>query len=108
MWYIVSTLETEVISGGIMPIEFLEEIARERVGDGQKPNVFFVSEADKGVVLITTLFNVAYDFWKSLPRNKESMLEDRLTGTICSVEPESDSSSHLIFIDDSRRFGFRV
>ncbi len=63
-----------------MKSKILNDLARTHVGDGKKPNLFFVSsEAD--VVLVTTNFVVAYDYWRALSRalnRKESCLEDRM------------------------------
>lgn len=90
-------------------IEKLEKFISESVGDGKAPNLFFVSV--EGVnVLISRDFDVAYHEWLQLamPKNKETALEDRQTGVIASVEPESDDpGARLIKIDDSRTFKFR-
>ena len=89
-----------------MRIEPMEAIAREMVGDGQIPNVFFVSEFSNvdgpGLVMVTRDFNAAYTFWQSLPRTCETSLEDRLVGVLCSTEPIEDGSKILRTIDDSR------
>lgn len=92
-------------------IESLEKLARNMVGDGNSPNLYFVS--DCGVcITITRNFSLAYQQWRALadriPRI-ESALEDRKNGTIADVSPESDDSgAKLIFTDSSRQFGFNA
>lgn len=75
------------------------------VGDGQSPNVFFVT--DQGVVVtITRSFETAHKEWKVLSERSplvESALEDRKQGTICDVSPEDDGGK-LIRRDDSGWF----
>lgn len=81
----------------------LELLASDLIGDGESPNVFFVT-LDGNVQLITTDGPVAYRFWKNLPRNVESSLEDRQTGCICTVEPlEDEDNSPLVVRDDAPR-----
>jgi hypothetical protein len=60
------------------------------VGDGGKPNVYFVTH--KGhVTTVTVNFEAAYQAWKDvISMTEESALEDRRTGVLASVEPESD------------------
>lgn len=82
-------------------IELLEGLASQLIGDGQTPNLFFVTIAGN-VQLITREFDTAYDYWRFLPRNIETTLEDRLTGVICSTEPIEDGSTKLVTYDDSR------
>lgn len=69
-----------------MKIKALERYASEKIGDGKSPNLYFVSEQGMGVVLITRFFDVAYDYWNKLSRVKETSLEDRKFGVICSTE----------------------
>lgn len=89
-------------------LQFLEKLARELVGDGKQPNLFFVS-SEGNIILISRDFDVAYIKWKQHAARKdhECALEDRQTGVIASVEPESDApGAKLIRIDDSESFGF--
>jgi len=77
------------------------------VGDGRRPNIFFVTD-EGNVVMVTLDFDAAYAHWRKLagraPRI-ESALEDRRWGTVASVEPESDDpGARLIIIDDSGEF----
>lgn len=69
-----------------MKIKALEQYASEKIGDGKSPNLYFVSEGKLGVVLITRFFDVAYKYWFGLSRVKETSLEDRKFGVICSTE----------------------
>ena len=79
----------------------LEGLARNLVGDNEKPNLYFVSDKG-GVLLVTTDFIMAHGTWKQLPRDQESALEDRLVGVLASTEPESDSpKARLVTYDDS-------
>ncbi len=75
-----------------MKIEKLEELARTMVGDGEKPNVFFVSESGE-IRLVTTDFDLAYQCWRNISESleRETALEDRLNGTLASVQPEYES-----------------
>lgn len=84
-------------------IEACEALARNMVGDGKSPNLFFVSIGGTNV-MITRDFNAAYHAWRAIPRHIESALEDRKWGTVCSNEPEEDGSSKLVVTDDSRSF----
>lgn len=97
------------ILGGRRPrrILDLEDLARRLVGDGKAPNLFFVSR--QGTILsVTRDFDAAYAQWAALPRNQESTLEDRRTGVLASVEPESDRpGARLIVRDDAHLFGPR-
>ena len=93
-----------------MRIKSLEELARDMVGDGGSPNVFFVctfegKRKSRGVIMITRDFQYAYECWSKLSRrNHESTLEDRKWGVICSVEPEVEGGKKLIIIDDNQAF----
>ena len=89
-----------------MKVKQLNELATAMVGDGGKTNVFFVS-LESNVELVTTHFDTAYDFWKSLAakydyRQIESTLEDRKWGVICSRE--KDEEGRWGVIDDSNQF----
>ena len=87
-------------------IEVLEELARNIIGDGKTPDVFFVS--DNGtIVTITTDFPTAYFAWESLKNaypQRECALENRTWGVICAVEPIEDGGTVLTVSDDS--YGF--
>ena len=98
----------------------LEDMARDMVGDNGSPNLYFVSihgpgEPRTGIFLVTSDFDVAYDAWRKLPRDTETALEDRQTGTIASTEPESDKrgarfvtydvSAQLRSVMSERRYG---
>jgi len=83
-------------------IESLENIARETVGDGKSPNLFFVS-VEGNIGMITQDFLAAYRYWRDLPRNIETALEDRKTGTICDTTPIEDGSAILRTYDDAPR-----
>jgi hypothetical protein len=84
-----------------MRIAKLDELARELVGDGKRQNLYFVSLAGN-IVTVTTDFETAYGHWRALPFDRESMIEDRRHGVICSREPIEEGSTRLITIDDSR------
>jgi hypothetical protein len=83
--------------------ETLENMARDMVGDGKFPNVYFVTL--KGdVVTVTTDKDVAFEHWRKLadPVLHQCALEDRLFGCLASVQPESDEpGAKLVVIDDS-------
>ena len=87
-----------------MKIKEIEAFASKTIEDGKNPNLFFVSRNKIGVALMTRYFDVAYNFWKDLPRNEESLLEDRKFGVICSIEPKEENGKELIAIDDSFTF----
>ena len=85
----------------------LEEMARTMVGDGKAPNLFFVSR--KGVILtVTRNYRHAYVQWETMARGMgarvECALEDRLQGTIASVDTDEENPGKLIVIDDSDMF----
>lgn len=92
-------------------IEALEELARTHVGDGKRPNLFFVSLAGS-IVTVTRDFATAYDQWKQLASpygdnyGTESALEDRKTGTIATREPREENSDKLCTLDDTHGFGY--
>ncbi len=90
-----------------MEIE-LEKLAREMVGDGKDPNWFFVSDS-KGIALVTRDFNAAYAFWLSLPRNADSSLEDRKTGTLCQIFPaHAENDGEFDEYDCAEQYGYLV
>ena len=82
-------------------IELLEGLASQLIGDGQSPNLYFVS-VKGNCVLVSREFDTAYDYWRFLPRNIETSLEDRQIGVICSTEPVEEGATKLITYDDSR------
>lgn len=84
-------------------IKALEILARDMVGDGKKPDLYFVT--DRGVVVaIETDLDAAAQRWRDLAARSprvESALEDRLTGVLASVAPESEApGARLIRIDE--------
>lgn len=87
-------------------IERLEALARECVGDGRQPDLFFVT--DQGVVVtVTRDLTVAHTHWRELARRfplVESALENRQYGVLASVAPEEDDSPKLHVHDDVQGF----
>ncbi len=73
-----------------------DDLAIVMVNDGHVPNVYFVSTAEVGVIAIVRDFVIAYKIWKSLPKNVESKLGDRLRGWFCRVE---EKAGHMIVVD---------
>lgn len=76
-------------------IKELDKLATEMVGDGGKPNLFFVTQKGK-VTTVTRHFEVAHREWRKFAMQRmESMLEDRRTGVIASagVEPTYSEKS---------------
>ena len=65
----------------IPQVHQLNELARSMVGDGQSPEVFFVSVLGN-VVMATTDPHAAYSCWRGYP-NAETSLESRKFGVIC-------------------------
>lgn len=91
-------------------IDALEQLARTTIGDGKRPNLYFVT--DRGnVVTVTTEHAIAYQHWRQLAARTplvESAMEDRLTGVLASVEPVSDvPGARLEVQDDTRSFSGR-
>ena len=88
-------------------IEALETLARTMIGDGQTPDLFFVTD-EGAVVLIETSALRAYGRWRDLAQRsprKECALENRTFGVIASVEPRDDTEdAPLIVCDDYRMF----
>lgn len=92
-----------------MKNEQLEQLARTVIGDRRAPQLFFVSLRRLGVVTVSRSFDVAYAQWQDFARTNRSeqpMLEDRLFGTIASVEIEEDGGTRgpYIVTDDSRQY----
>jgi predicted glutamine amidotransferase len=83
-----------------MRIKELNKLATEMVGDGQSPNLFFVS-INGNILMVTTDFPAAHALWSRLPRDVETMLEDRQNGVLASTEPVDDGSKVLRTYDDS-------
>jgi hypothetical protein len=84
-------------------IAALERLVSDMIGDGKAPNLFFVTHGGN-VILIARDFEVAYPVWQSIShqRTAETSLEDRQTGVLASVEPESDKpGARLRLLDDT-------
>ena len=88
-----------------IPVPALNKVASELVGDGMHPNVFFVTDREQ-VVLITLDFKTAYTDWalRSMYKDRETCLEDRLQGTLSSVEPRSDTDPTLVRLVDCEEY----
>lgn len=85
----------------IRKIEALEALARDMVGDGKSPNVYFVTDGGT-VTTITRDKDVARRAWEALAARRplqESMLEDRLTGVLADVGPRSDEPGAPLFVN---------
>jgi hypothetical protein len=66
--------------------DHLEQLARDLVGDGLSPNLYFVTEAFR-VTTITTDRQLAYLAWRQLAmRGTPCSLEDREHGVLASLE----------------------
>lgn len=77
----------------------LNDLAARLVGDGKRPNFYFVGKVGK-VELITTNGDLAYSHWKSLSKpGVETMMEDRLNGSISS-QLKDDETGKIVLIDD--------
>lgn len=91
-------------------IPSLQILDSQMIGDGQMPNLFFVSE--QGVIVTVTCdFSTAYSAWNKLATQTpriECALEDRVNGTIADVGPSEDEPTGKLFRrDDSVTFGLR-
>lgn len=87
---------TETLLNENMKIKELQDMARNMVGDGKSPALYFVTTKNQGTILVTRNFRSAYDLWRRLAsteKNNWPCLEDRKQGTICSCEPENDDGS---------------
>ena len=63
-----------------------QALATEMIGDGQQPDVYFVSKGEQ-VVYISTVFVAAYHYWQHMSGwNNSCMLENRTFGVIASHE----------------------
>ena len=92
------------------PAKELQVLATELVGDGKRPNIFFVSIEGRTVV-ISLDFDVAYDAWAMFSDVgggvENTTLEDRQAGVIASIEPLEDGSGESVLVDNSETFGYR-
>lgn len=86
-----------------MKVKEMNDMPVNMVGDGQKPNVFFVSTTKLGVVLITRYFDIAYNAWRELSRYHHSMLEDRSYGVIAWRGFDEDGVTE-VRVNDARVF----
>lgn len=72
----------------------LDILARDLVGDGRAPNLFFVSLEGRGVITVTEDGHAAHQEWLRLTcgvghsRRLLPQLEDRLHGTVSEVMRE--------------------
>lgn len=85
----------------------LQKLASELVGDSKTPNLFFVT-CEGVVVTVSRDLSTAHRHWRQLaaitPR-VECALEDRHTGVLADISPESDApGSRLIKRDDTHLF----
>lgn len=84
----------------------LDALAVRLVGDGKKPNIFFVSR-EGDVLTVTQDYAVALSHWETLANNMDGVvtLEDRLSGVLASVEPETDEpGAKLVRYDVDPRY----
>ena len=90
--------------GSYRKIPAFEEMAQEYIGDGKRPNLYFVF-ARNSIVLISQEFSIAYQAWKDFskpPYEDMTALEDRLVGVLAAVEPDSDEpGAQLVKIDNT-------
>lgn len=81
----------------------LQSLASDMVGDGKSPNLYFVT--DGGVtVTVTRNRELALREWRELAKRfprVECALEDRKTGVLCSVAPESDAPGARLIVESS-------
>lgn len=88
-------------------IKELNALATKMVGDNQTPNVFFVS-CRGNIMMVSAEFDTAYDYWRFLPRNVETTLEDRQNGVLASTEPREDNPAKNLYTRDyTRLLGMR-
>lgn len=83
----------------------LNEQAFEEVGDGKLPNRYFIS-VDGNVFIVMEDFWAAHAVWSALPRNVETMMEDRLTGAICDSSPREESVKFETYDDSTGSFAW--
>jgi hypothetical protein len=62
-------------------MDFFNEIARELVGDGKEPNLYFVTKCNEGdTIAILQDRKMAIDLATSLGEDEPIIVEDRLNG----------------------------
>lgn len=84
----------------------LQELATKLVGDGQSPNLYFVSK--EGVnICVTRFFETAYTLWQAISREREceTSLEDRRHGTLADVAPDPERGPGLFRQDHCHALG---
>ncbi len=82
--------------------QVLERLASEIIGDGKKPDLFFVTIAGK-VVVVTQNLEIARRAWEEFaaPMDIETSIEDRLVGTLASITPDpEEADGDLIRIEN--------
>jgi len=88
-------------------IEALEVLARDLVGDGQHPDLFFVGLAGN-IQMVTTDRESAYAYWRHLAAcfpTTESALENRREGVIAAIEPiDETDNAPLVCHDEYHRW----
>ncbi len=72
-----------------------EALATIMVGDARGPDVFFVSVGG-AIRLMTTDYVVARDYWRSLPHNIVTCLENRNEGVLACTELETDEHDDVV------------
>jgi hypothetical protein len=84
-------------------INQLEKLAREMVGDGKSPDLFFVSR--EGVIItITRDFPRAHQEWQNLLwQNCVCQIENRRYGVICQKDKDEETG-RFFTRDDSAIF----
>jgi hypothetical protein len=88
-------------------IDQLETLARDMIGDGQSPDLFFVTDRGQ-VVSVDVCALSAYGRFMALarrPEKHECALENRTFGVIASIEPIDDTpNARRVLCDDFRMF----
>ena len=88
-----------------MKSKHLNELGKEiMMIEKGRPVHYLVSRHPEGVVMITTNFTAAYEYWKTLPTTIETELEVQGYGTVCDTSPVKERSKTLRTYDDSERF----
>lgn len=88
---------------GPKKIKQLEELARDTVGDGTAPDLYFVT--DRGtVVTVTRSLVLAYRHFRELARRDfprlACALENRTYGVLASLDTDEERGPGLYLIDD--------